>query len=62
MGRRKKPGIDGRYAGEFEILEILCAVLAAVEDAGARPDCTQRACYSRSREATTPTPRNAGPS
>eukprot|EP00974_Lingulodinium_polyedra_P097658 9466668-Lingulodinium_polyedra.AAC.1 len=43
MGRRKKPGIDGRYAGELsllpnEILELLCSVLAAVEDAGAWPD------------------------
>eukprot|EP00974_Lingulodinium_polyedra_P116845 11160768-Lingulodinium_polyedra.AAC.1 len=43
MGRRKKPGLDGRYAGELallpdELLEIVCVVLGAVEDAGERPD------------------------
>eukprot|EP00974_Lingulodinium_polyedra_P072309 6998306-Lingulodinium_polyedra.AAC.1 len=43
MGRRKKPGLDGRYAGELsllpdELLELLCVVLEAVEDAGAWPD------------------------
>eukprot|EP00974_Lingulodinium_polyedra_P000564 54631-Lingulodinium_polyedra.AAC.1 len=43
MGRRKKTGLDGRYAGELsllpdKLLELLSVVLEAVEDAGAWPD------------------------
>eukprot|EP00974_Lingulodinium_polyedra_P047047 4512133-Lingulodinium_polyedra.AAC.1 len=43
MGRRKKPGLDGRYAGELsllpdEILELLVAVFDAIERAGGWPD------------------------
>eukprot|EP00974_Lingulodinium_polyedra_P116383 11158964-Lingulodinium_polyedra.AAC.1 len=43
MGRRKKPGLDGRHAGELallpdELLELLAMVLEAGEDAGAWPD------------------------
>eukprot|EP00974_Lingulodinium_polyedra_P040961 3936599-Lingulodinium_polyedra.AAC.1 len=38
MGRRKRPGLDGRYAGELallpdELLGLLAAVLDAVERA-----------------------------
>eukprot|EP00974_Lingulodinium_polyedra_P000325 30878-Lingulodinium_polyedra.AAC.1 len=45
MGRRKRPGLDGRYAGEIallpdELLEMLAAVLDAVERAGAWPGVT----------------------
>eukprot|EP00974_Lingulodinium_polyedra_P079219 7672812-Lingulodinium_polyedra.AAC.1 len=43
MGWRKKPGLDGRYAGEpsllpDELLELFCAVLDAVERVGGWPD------------------------
>eukprot|EP00974_Lingulodinium_polyedra_P059968 5779651-Lingulodinium_polyedra.AAC.1 len=42
MGRRKKPGLDGRYAGELallpdELLALLAEVLDAMEDAGVWP-------------------------
>eukprot|EP00974_Lingulodinium_polyedra_P011696 1130337-Lingulodinium_polyedra.AAC.1 len=36
MGRKKKPGLDGRYPGELsllpdELLQLLCRILDAVE-------------------------------
>eukprot|EP00974_Lingulodinium_polyedra_P018348 1774152-Lingulodinium_polyedra.AAC.1 len=42
MGRRKKPGLDGRYAGELallpdELLDLLAGVLEALEAAGQWP-------------------------
>eukprot|EP00974_Lingulodinium_polyedra_P122171 11181795-Lingulodinium_polyedra.AAC.1 len=42
MGRRKRPGLDGRYAGELaflpdEILQMLADILDAVEAAGVWP-------------------------
>eukprot|EP00974_Lingulodinium_polyedra_P013806 1338928-Lingulodinium_polyedra.AAC.1 len=45
MGRRKKPGLDGRYAGELsllpdEVLELLVAVFDAIERTGGWPDVT----------------------
>eukprot|EP00974_Lingulodinium_polyedra_P076390 7392655-Lingulodinium_polyedra.AAC.1 len=42
MGRRKRPGLDGRYAGELallpdELLQMLADIFDAIEAAGSWP-------------------------